>query len=874
MPATLTATDGAISNNSALGAGGAYVTENSTMTLNGTDVLSNTATGYAAGGVWNAGTTTVRNAIVDGNVGKHDPNSTANPNNTGLGGAFYSGSNVDNAVTKLTIDGSTISNNEGYGGAAVATLSLGSGATNTASIDRSTIHGNSNTANAGSILPFHPMTITNSTITGNTVAGSAPAGIQLPSASIPVGVAGTILSGNQNASCQFGKPVVDGGYNLSDPGDTTCGFTPAKHDVAANPQLGPLVKQQPSDPTPTRLPGPASPALDQIPVGTATGLTDVVSGNAVTLCASGTKDQRGTDRPQGAKCDIGAVEAVQIAPDLTGPSSADYTVTVLGTAQTFTATASPTAHLSISGDTLPTGVTFKDNGDGTATISGTPAAGTGGAYHVTITATNEAGNDTLDFVLRVHQAPTLAGPTSATYTVGQAGTPLDYHTTAGFPGANLSATGTFPSGVGFTPGPDGTGTGTISGTPAAGTGGVYNITVTAHNDTAPDATVQLVLTVNEGPGTIQGPDGDTFTVGTLHQTSELTATGTPAPTFSATGLPAGLSVVSTGAGKAVIKGTAAAGTGGDYPNVQITATNGVGVNATKTFHLVVNEAPDLTGPTTARFVAGTDQTIGFATVVGFPTATISETGALPSGLTFHDNGNGSATISGSAALSAVGTYNITVKATNAAGSDSVALVLTVVPPLSITTTTLPNGAVGTPYSAVVQADGGQPTYTFTLAGGSLPPGLTLHADGTITGTPTAVGTSTFTVKATDSANPAQTDTQELTITIGKGTTTLTVAPVVLQVTQQLGINVSVGVVSAVLTGGANNTPLPGQTVSFTLPSGGAVLCSAVTNAQGVATCNVGVTGTLGLILNGGVRGTYAGNATWNGSTGTAGILGG
>ena len=40
---------------------------------------------------------------------------------------------------------------------------------------------------------------------------------------------------------------------------------------------------------------------------------------------------------------------------------------------------------------LPAGLTFTDNGNGTATIAGTPAAGSGGSYPITITATNAAG---------------------------------------------------------------------------------------------------------------------------------------------------------------------------------------------------------------------------------------------------------------------------------------------------------------------------------------------------------------------------------------------------------------------------------------------------------------------------------------------------
>ena len=61
----------------------------------------------------------------------------------------------------------------------------------------------------------------------------------------------------------------------------------------------------------------------------------------------------------------------------------------MGSAGTFTVTATgnPTATFTETG-ALPAGVTFTDNGDGTATLAGTPAAGTGGTYPFTITATN------------------------------------------------------------------------------------------------------------------------------------------------------------------------------------------------------------------------------------------------------------------------------------------------------------------------------------------------------------------------------------------------------------------------------------------------------------------------------------------------------
>ena len=56
------------------------------------------------------------------------------------------------------------------------------------------------------------------------------------------------------------------------------------------------------------------------------------------------------------------------------------------------------------------------------------------------------------------------------------------------------------------------------------------------------------------------------------------------------------------------------------------------------------------------------------TTTGYPAPTITETGALPSGLTFTGNGNGTATISGTPASGTAGTYPVTISATNASGS--------------------------------------------------------------------------------------------------------------------------------------------------------------------------------------------------------------
>ncbi|MFQ6093336.1 MAG: putative Ig domain-containing protein [bacterium] len=73
-------------------------------------------------------------------------------------------------------------------------------------------------------------------------------------------------------------------------------------------------------------------------------------------------------------------------------------------------------------------------------------------------------------------------------------------------------------------------------------------------------------------------------------------------------------------------------------------------------------------------------------------------------------------------------------------------------PLTITTDTLPDGAVGIAYSETLSATGGAPPYTWSLYSGSLPEGLSLDSPGLISGVPTLVDTADFTVQVTDSAS--------------------------------------------------------------------------------------------------------------------------
>ena len=86
------------------------------------------------------------------------------------------------------------------------------------------------------------------------------------------------------------------------------------------------------------------------------------------------------------------------------------------------------------------------------------------------------------------QAPVITSASAATFTVGEAGS---FRVTAtGSPAPSLSESGALPSGVTFN-----SSTGVLSGTPASGTSGTYNLTFTASNGVSPDATQSFTLTL-------------------------------------------------------------------------------------------------------------------------------------------------------------------------------------------------------------------------------------------------------------------------------------------------------------------------------------------------------------------------------------------
>lgn len=373
--------------------------------------------------------------------------------------------------------------------------------------------------------------------------------------------------------------------------------------------------------------------------------------------------------------------AVRLAPRSIEPAGAGVPKFTSATSATATVgthflfaivtTPGPDTTLSQTG-IIPTGLVFtpNDNANGTAVLAGTPIAGDGGKYKITLKAVNSAGSATEAFNLTVDEAPTITTAPTVAATVGKR---LKFTVgTTGFPTPTVAETGALPEGLSFTA--NDKGMATISGTPAAGSGGTYDLTISAANGVSPPATQNFVLTFDQLPAftstttaTATIPEPFTYTVYT---------TGVPTPKLTESGvLPQGLVFTANDNGTATLSGTVPTGPGGNF-KISLTATNSAG-STTEGFTLVVDQPPAITSTGSATTSIGRHLRITVRTT-GFPTPTVAESGALPQGVTFTPGTKGTANLSGVPASGTAGTYDLLITATNGAGTGaSQGFVLTV-----------------------------------------------------------------------------------------------------------------------------------------------------------------------------------------------------
>jgi hypothetical protein len=512
--------------------------------------------------------------------------------------------------------------------------------------------------------------------------------------------------------------------------------------------------------------------------GTATISGTPTTGGATTVTLTGSNN--------GASVAQTLTISVTDAPAITSADSAGFRVGAGGSFTVRTSASSyPNPTLRVAG--LPVGATFIDNGDGTGTLavaSDMPA--TAAPVVLAVSATSSAGSDTQQLRLAVGAAPVLTSPAGDATVVLERGEPASYTvTSSGAPTATLSAS-TLPAGLTFTD--NGDGTATLGGTPTVLHETV--VTVTAANGVGSAATSALDVIVTD-PAAFAGTTTDSSCttasaktthhrfVATASETWTLCGTGFPAPAVSLrsvtcggedTSLPAGLTFTESGDGPATISGAAAIGSGAACPGgytVSVAIAN-AGGTVTKDLTLDVQEVIQLTTPSTAApFVPGAPNTLVLG-AAGSPTPAfaLDAASSLPSWLTVTDLGNGTAGVTGTPPASAAGTsVSFRIDVTNADAEPLVEEITIPVSDIGLTAATPPAASLGTPYGYRFEGSTGT---TFALADGSaLPTGLTLSADGLLSGTPTELGRFPIALSLTRAGDTVTTGTLNLQVGVGE-----------------------------------------------------------------------------------------------------------
>jgi hypothetical protein len=409
---------------------------------------------------------------------------------------------------------------------------------------------------------------------------------------------------------------------------------------------------------------------------------------------------------------------------------------------------------------LPTGLTLTP---ATGVISGTPTAAGTYTFDVQVTdavlATAPA-PVTLTIVINPPLAITTTSPIAA-WTKDQAG----YSVTLTATGGTGTKTWSNPGG-GLPAGLSLSSAGVLSGTPTAAATSAFNVQVTdAVLATAP-APVSLSITINPPLVITTTSPIAPWTLNQAGYNQALAATGgTGTKVWSQTGgaLPAGLTLDSSGSitGQPTASGTFSV-------SVQVTDATTATAPAPVSLSITINPVPSVT--TVSPLATRTQDLAGYSVTLAATGGTgalnwSNPGGGMPTGLSLTA---GTGLISGTP--TAFGTYNFNVRVTDTTTAQSAlaGMTISINPPVAITSTTplAPYTKDVTGYSVTLTATGGTGALTWSNPTGSLPAGLTLaSATGVISGTPTAAGTSTFTVQATDALAATAPAPVSLSITI-------------------------------------------------------------------------------------------------------------
>lgn len=483
--------------------------------------------------------------------------------------------------------------------------------------------------------------------------------------------------------------------------------------------------------------------------------------------------------------------------------------------------------LSISGGT-PTSVAIANGpAHGTASVSGLgisyqPNPGYAGPDSFTYTATNGAGTSAPATVSVTVGSPTIAvtatgtfgaqvgASYSQTFTWSGGAAPYSGFTVNGLP-AGVTVSGTTTNSV------------TVSGTPSAT--GSFNLNASAIDSstgTGPFTTGQIFVLTVGAPTLSMAPAAGNLPMNYgVATTINFAGGGGTAPysySLASGSLPVGVSLSSAG----VLSGTPTVP--GNY-NLSIRSTDsstGVGApfSLQQNYTIVVaTPAISIDPANVANGTAGIAYSAQLSASGGVAPYSYSlSSGALPVGMSFSSVG----------ALSGIprsdGNFSITVDATDSNGQSgnrvytfSIAAASVVITPASVQ-----GGVVGTAYLQSLSSSGGIAPYTYALASGILPSGISFSSTGTFSGTPTTAGSYTAVVRSTDDAGYNSTQSYTIVIAdavpvaVDDSATTLSQQAVTIPVTaNDSGVITAVAVASAPAHGSAT---VSGSNVVYT-PAG-------------------------------------------------------
>jgi hypothetical protein len=432
--------------------------------------------------------------------------------------------------------------------------------------------------------------------------------------------------------------------------------------------------------------------------------------------------------------------------------------------------------------TLPTGFTLSTAG----VLSGTTTQHGSFPIVVTVTDANGCAGTGSTYTLTIAcNVITVTNPATATGTVAAAFSQT--FTSSGILGtASYTTASTLPTGLTLH-----AATGVLDGTPTQS--GSFPIVVTATDSngcTGTGATYTLVIGCNVI--TVTPPGVNTGTAGVAFSQTFTQTGGNGTITWSKTGtLPTGISLnTSTGA----LFGTTTQT--GSFP-ITVTATDGNGCSGSTPYTLTINcQTITVTNPGVTTVQAGVafDQAFTATGILG--TATWSETGTLPTGITLNTS---TGHLAGT--TTQIGSFPITVTATDTNGCSGTGATYTLTvtcPTITVTRTgggSFPTGIFNTAYTGQSVTASPASTYTFAVTLGTLPTGLSLSSAGAISGTPTATGVFPFTITATDSGS----------LCTGSQSFSISIAPAAVADSYGAANNI-IDNVQFVITGGSTTSP--------------------------------------------------------------------